>query len=916
MEGLFILLGLAAILAMPVSIVVLLVGQSRLKARMLVVEQSLAQSRVALSELAPGPEASAAVQVGLPEDVAVDEAAAFVVSEPAGAVMSPDDLVPPAPQPDGPIVMTAERASAISAWMGRNWIYVISAASLALAGVFLVQYSVQNGLLPPLARVLAAYLLGAALIAAGEWMRRRTGDTDSSDTAYLPSVFAGAGLVTLFAATVAARQMYGLIGPGPAFGLLMATAALAVVLGWFYGPLLVAVGVIGAFAAPFLVGSGAEPTPLLYGYYALIAATGLAVDAVRRWAWLSVLALVSGYLGAAAMASGGAGQVAWVGFLLLMPLLAILLPPLRLNPDQAGPTVMEAVLAKGTEWPNFPVRLVAGSVLVSSLGLMILPNLSPAEALLCYAALTLMGIALLIWAAPAAGLADLALLPGAAFLVRLTVEPEQYWPLAARYLMQAEQYRLPEEPAPMTVTWLVLMAAALSGAFAWRALRGGPLSRVHGLAAVLMAPLAVAILEFMWTPALVTGEVVWALHAMVLAAAMVALTTRFAAADGTDHRRTAYATLSALSLIALALFLLISTTALTLALGVLLMTAAWLDRRFDLREMGVFIQIGAVVLSYRLLIDPGLDWAMWTPLPAVVVAFVGAIGAELVAYRLLANRSRTLTAGVLESAALALTAVLANVMLSRWLVPLVSFTGYSSLDLNYATTLHAMPWLVLALTQAYRAQLGPVLRRLRLSLAVVAGAMAALGLAWSAIALNPLFQSYPDGAGAKVIGPPLLDTLALSYAIPGLMLIFAARQPVFPRPLRLLLLGLGSAFLALYAGLEIRRFWQGDWLGAPGVTQYELYSYTVALMLAGATVLYFAIARRSVLLRRIGMAVIAVTVAKVFLIDASGLTGLTRVFSFLGLGLSLAGLAWLNRWAGQAATPQANNALPHSQPSI
>jgi len=38
-------------------------------------------------------------------------------------------------------------------------------------------------------------------------------------------------------------------------------------------------------------------------------------------------------------------------------------------------------------------------------------------------------------------------------------------------------------------------------------------------------------------------------------------------------------------------------------------------------------------------------------------------------------------------------------------------------------------------------------------------------------------------------------------------------------------------------------------------------------------------------------------VAKVFLLDASGLTGLTRVVSFAGLGLSLAGLAWLNRWA-------------------
>ena len=90
-------------------------------------------------------------------------------------------------------------------------------------------------------------------------------------------------------------------------------------------------------------------------------------------------------------------------------------------------------------------------------------------------------------------------------------------------------------------------------------------------------------------------------------------------------------------------------------------------------------------------------------------------------------------------------------------------------------------------------------------------------------------------------------------------------------------------------------------MGRPGVSQYELYSYTIALMLVGAGLLYQSIASRSVLLRRIGMAVIAVTVAKVFLIDASGLTGLTRVFSFLGLGLSLAGLAWLNRWAGQAS---------------
>ncbi len=449
------------------------------------------------------------------------------------------------------------------------------------------------------------------------------------------------------------------------------------------------------------------------------------------------------------------------------------------------------------------------------------------------------------------------------------------------------------------MTWLVVLAALITLAFTWRALRGGPLSLVHGLAAVLVAPVAVAVLELFWAPALVLGPWMWALHPMVLAAGMVALAARFARSDGDDHRRMAYATLSALSLIALSLFLLTSATALTLALAVLLVAAAWLDRRYVLREMGLFIQIAVAVLSYRLLIDPGIDWAMEGPLAQVLLAFVGTIAAQIAAYRLLLGKDRVMTSGVLESAAMALAAVLANVLLTRWLVP--DLNTSATLEVNYIASLNAMPWLVVMLTQAYRAQLGGVFTRLRQVLAVIAGLMAAAGLAWSAISLNPLFTYYEDDIGAKVIGPMLLDTLALAYALPGLMMLIAAWRLSFPRQLRLGLVAVGTAFLALYAGLEIRRFWQGDWLGRPGVTQYELYSYTIALMLVGAALLYQAIARRSTTLRRIGMAVIALTIAKVFLIDAAGLTGLTRVFSFLGLGLSLAGLAWLNRWAGQAS---------------
>ncbi|HCI06753.1 MAG TPA: hypothetical protein DE314_05250 [Sulfitobacter sp.] len=58
------------------------------------------------------------------------------------------------------------------------------------------------------------------------------------------------------------------------------------------------------------------------------------------------------------------------------------------------------------------------------------------------------------------------------------------------------------------------------------------------------------------------------------------------------------------------------------------------------------------------------------------------------------------------------------------------------------------------------------------------------------------------------------------------------------------------------------------------------------------------------MMRKVGLFVIGAAVAKVFFVDISGLEGLTRVFSLLVLGLSLAGLAWLNRWAQEQVEPK------------
>lgn len=886
-------------LALPVGVIVLFITQSGLRRRLQSAEARLALLEAAreaappvVESLTPEPAPASG-----PDPVSDGRIAAVTPWERAlGTPSAPLSAVdaPPAPQEAGqdrPLVLRADRFAALAGWLRENWVYAVSALSLALAGVFFVQYGVEKGLLPPPVRVVLAVLFGAGLIVAGEWVRRRWGDDTGAATAYLPSVFSGAGIVAIFAGVTAGRLMYGLYGPGPTFAGLFLTSALAIWLGWRHGPFLAAIGLIGAAAAPFLVDGGAAPTPILYAHYLLVAATGLAIDAWRRWAWISVLALVLAQVGLWLMAMGGAGLAAWGWSLVALVVLSIIIPERALIPGHEGPSTLRILVKRLKVWPTFPVRLALGNLVASTLFLVLLVSGWGAEGLLPFFLLAGLAVLLLIWAGRAPGLEDLPLLPAAGFLAKLVLATGQIYAWQSLAIDQ----RPPESSAPWTVSLLVVAAGAITLAAALRSLRGGGL--LPALIATLAAPVAILLLEFFWAPSAVLGTGLWAAHAMALAAGMTLLAAVFAKADGQPGRRSAWAVLSALSLIALALFLLTTAAALTLALAVLLLVAVALDRRFTLPEMGWFVQVGAAVLSWRLVVDPGLDWGMQAPLPQVALAYLGVAAACLAGLRLLPT-GRALPKAVLESLGLAAPVLLVNLVLTRAMIPDDPTTGIDWTMSHWGLILNAIPWAVLAGTQLWRAGAsGGLTRWLRLGLASIAALIALGGLAMALGPANPLFAWSEDPAG-RILGVPLLDTLALAYGLPGLaLLLLAPRLVALPARGRLILRGAGAALLLVWAVLEIRRLWWGDWIGAQDVMQGELYSYTLAMLALGAALLWQALARRSLHLQRLAMAVIALTVAKVFLWDASGLSGLTRVLSFAGLGLSLAGLAWLNRWA-------------------
>jgi uncharacterized membrane protein len=259
------------------------------------------------------------------------------------------------------------------------------------------------------------------------------------------------------------------------------------------------------------------------------------------------------------------------------------------------------------------------------------------------------------------------------------------------------------------------------------------------------------------------------------------------------------------------------------------------------------------------------------------------MAAAIAALVLLNDRPRPATRAALEAAGLISPALLANVLVLRIMPDAPDHAMTAALGL---------PWILVVMGQLWRARPGMAGRKLRLVMATLAAAPAILSLAVVLFVNNPLLAFDP------VMGLPVLNTLALSYAVPGLLLLFARARIVWlPVWLQAGLMWAGAGFLVVYAGLVIRHVWQGPYLSLPGVTQPELYSYTLAALLLGAGLLWQAIARNSPVLRRAAMVVIGLTAAKVFLLDAAGLSGLIRVFSFLALGLSLAGLAWLNRWA-------------------
>ncbi len=814
-------------------------------------------------------------------------------------------------------IFRAETFDGLSAWLKANWTLAIAAVSLILGGLFMVQYGVEKGLLTPTMRVIGALILGAALVAGGEALRRRFGDEAVPAVRHVPSTLAGAGVVVLFIGVLSAHALYGLIGAVPALVGVVIIAMGAVLMGWLYASVLPAVGLLGAGVAPFLVASpDADPTPF-YAYFTILGLAGLTIDSFRRWAWVSGLALVVACGGLVLIHLSADLAPAFLGATLALGFGALILPERRLTPTLDGAPVSQALRGARPEFPTYLgfAGLVIPTVAAVWTATPEAPNgLGFWLSMGAFAALVA-GIALWLDRAPA--LDEAVLLPVAGALGVLAWQGLDFGPVYESFV--AFETAPPETPLPTTLWWILGLAAVMSFAAMMRAKQmaqgdSQPGDRLMwSVTGAAILPATVFLLDFIWAPREVIGASPWAFAVMATAAVLVMMTGWRARAGGADVTRDlGLLAAGAVLMIALALFLLLTKAALTLGLSVLMVLSVLLDRRFALPILGWVAQLGAAVIGYRLLVDPGLYNALYrASWGAVLISHIAALLGFAAVWRM-ARAERDALRAVAESAFLSTSALFLLVVIARLL------------DADTMSPFLAGPfaaiWASSALAQAWRLPTTSrkALRILRLVfLAVTAGTAVVLAVVQVGQLVDMMERGY-----FRVLGPPVVD--ALAFAFLPLIVVLSVGAVAFERRAKVdgvtkrlrpgLVLGVAVCGLTLFWGfVEIRRLWRGTDLSAPGPSDGELYTYTVAMLLLSLGVLAVAVVKRSELLRRIAMGGVALTILKVFLIDMGGLSGLTRVVSFVGLGLALAALAWLNRridahW--QAGVGASDEALP------
>jgi uncharacterized membrane protein len=780
-----------------------------------------------------------------------------------------------APSPPGSDAKTIEEA------LTSRWLVWLGAVAIALAGTFFVKYAIDNGYLGPAARVTLGFLLGVALAIAGEWLRRRPLQRAIAAirTNHVPPALTAAGLFTAFASIYAAYGLYDLLSPLVAFVGLAMVALLAVGLSLLQGPFVALMGLLGAFLTPALIGSPNPSAWGLFAYLLIVEAGCLAVARYRSW-WQFALWTLAGVLlwPLIWMVTNGTPSDALpIGIHLLVSAAGyVALQHGRDRPEAREDWFEEIQRFSIAEW------IVWGAACAAMFVLYLVVRWAD------YNAVSLVFVGLMSALYIFVGRREQILDGFAAVAGVITLAVAATMPLPANVSLPPALPGAPLIPPELQYfAGFNLAVAALFGVSGfvalWGARRPALWAAVSALVPILLLINAYdRIAEFGVDPA-------WALLALILAAASLYAAervNRYRAARGLEVTLGIYAA-AVVALISLAAAMTVRQAWLTVALSLQLPALAWINTRINTRSIQLIAAVVASAVLTRLVLNynifdypladnPVTSWVVYGyGVPAIAFFFAARVFRKLDAEALV---------GLLEAGALAFFVLLISFQIRLLVAGSLDATDYGLLE----QSLQSIAWFSIGAALA-------IYHRRKNHRVAFAGSLLLLGVAAAQVFLLHLLASNPVVTHDPVGAYPVLNVLFLAYAIPAAFAFCVASAVSSTEHAAIAPYAAVAGFLLVfvYLTLEVMRAFQGPSLSTLRTSDAEVYTYSMVWLAYALTLLGLGIAYGQSLLRYASLAVLVITAAKVFLFDMAGLTGLFRVASFLGLGLSLVGIGYL-----------------------
>jgi uncharacterized membrane protein len=867
------------LLAFPVIAIVALVrtvGLSeqlrRVEARLGAIERATAAAPPAGLVPAPAPATPAPAP---PSETVIEEAPQPTV--PPTPPPPPQTTVPtPSPPRPAPPAMTLEQR------LGTQWAVWVGGLALALGGIFLVRYSIEQGWLGPRVRVALAAVLATALIAASEWARRtqRLFRIANLPNANIPSILVAAGTTVAYADVYAAHALYGFISPGTAFLLLGIVALATLAAALLHGPALAGLGLIGAYVTPLLVASDRPDYWSLYVYLAVVTAAAFALARLRLWRWLAVAAIAASVL----WTFPGVGVVSVEAL------------PAHIFHVLAGFALATVLIVAGFLFgPDSepgridPVSSVALSAYLLVAACLVLASRHDPAALGAFAALIAMTVAI-SWRSEAAAAA----VPAAAVLAVLVI---------VRWAVELDLGHLVApsgpvagavpEPEKAGYGWHIVLGTAfalLFGATGYLAQGRSPRPIVPILwsASAVFAPIGI-LAALYYRLAGLAVSIPFAGIALLLAALFALATdtlTRRAPRPGLAAAAALFAT-GATAALALALTTALERGWLTVGLSLMVPGVAWVSEKRPLPALRVLAAALGVLVVARIAWEPriaGNDLGTTPIFNWLLYGYGIPAAAFWLGAWLLRRRADDAPARMIDAGALLLT-VLLGFMETRHFIYAGDVyrddTGLAELALDVSLGLA----MVIGLER---------LRQRTNSIVHNVGALIVAALTLAAIVFGLGITDNPVVTGEPV-GGRFINLVLLGYFVPAVLaaalaLISRGQRP----PQYSAIAAIVAVALALgYLSLEIRTLFRGEVLTDGLMTNAEQYTYSVVWLAFGVILLAAGVQLRSRAVRFASAAVVILTVLKVFLVDMQGLTGIYQALSFIGLGIVLLGIGWL-----------------------